>query len=204
MILNKIFGNKIEFYELLQSQADYLIESIETLKQYVETLNSKYAGEVKRIEKEADLKRREVVLGLNKTFITPFDREDIFMLSKLLDDILDYFKSTVNELEIYQIKTTPELVKFIDQLELGSTYIHDAVYSMKKDRSTAVQLSVKAKKCENEVEKLYRQSIADLLAGEDIKYILKTRELYRHLSNCADRIDQTADLICHILMKEVV
>jgi len=62
---------------------------------------------------------------------------------------------------------------------------------------------VKAKKCENKVESLYRHSIAALLMGDDIKYIIKMRELYRHLSNCADRIDETSDLICHILLKEI-
>lgn len=53
------------------------------------------------------------------------------------------------------------------------------------------------------MESLYRHSVAALLMGDDIKYIIKMRELYRHLSNSADRIDQASDLICHILMKEI-
>jgi uncharacterized protein Yka (UPF0111/DUF47 family) len=66
-----------------------------------------------------------------------------------------------------------------------------------------MQNAMKAKKSENQVEALYRESVANLLNEDDIKHIIKMRELYRHLSNCADRIDQAADYICHILMKEV-
>lgn len=125
------------------------------------------------------------------------------MLSKSLDDILDYYKTTVNEMEIYQIGPSAELIEFVDMLRTGSHSIHDAIYTMKTNPSVSVQCSITAKKCENKVEEIYRKSVAQLLTGDDIKYIIKMREMYRHLSNCADKIDQSADLICHILMKEI-
>lgn len=203
MKLKKILGTKIDFYQLLREQSDFILQSADALQNFMETLAPDCAARVKAIEKSADNKRRELVQGLNSTFITPFNREDIDLLSQSLDDILDYYKTTVNEMEIYQVQPTPKLIDFSQTLRAGSKYIDHAVCNMKSCASLSVESAVKAKKCENKAESLYRSSIAELLGGDDIKYIIKMRELYRHLSNCADKIDHSADLICHILMKEV-
>lgn len=203
MKLKKIFGSKIDFFQLLREQAEYIKKSVHALASYTKELNPADAEEVKSLEEQADQKRFELVQDLNKTFITPYDREDIYMLSKSLDDILDYYKTTIKEMEIYQVGQAPELCEFVDVLETASANIYDAVDNMEKNPKNAVQFAVKAKKCENKVESLYRHSVAALLMSDDIKYIIKMRELYRHLSNCADRIDQASDLICHILMKEI-
>lgn len=126
------------------------------------------------------------------------------MLSKSLDDVLDYYKTTVNQMEIYEVQQSePVLIDFTCMLHAGSQSIHDAVCAMKTNPDDSVKSAMKAKKSENKVKALYRNSIAELLTGNDIKYIIKMRELYRHLSNCADKIDHAADLVCHILMKEV-
>lgn len=199
----KIFGCKVDFFRLLREQSEYILEAVRALDSYVQSLNPDDAEEVKSLEEQADQKRFELVQGLDSTFITPYDREDIYMLSKSLDDILDYYKTTVNEMEIYQIDKSHELAEFIVVLKDASLNIHNAVCNMEKKPKTAIQCAVKAKKCENKVESIYRHSVAALLMGDDIKYILKMRELYRHLSNCADRIDEASDMICHILMKEI-
>ena len=199
----KIFGCKVDFFRLLREKSEYILEAVRALDSYVQSLNPDDAEEVKSLEEQADQKRFELVQGLDSTFITPYDREDIYMLSKSLDDILDYYKTTVNEMEIYQIDKSRELAEFIVVLKDASLNIHNAVCNMEKKPKTAIQCAVKAKKCENKVESIYRHSVAALLMGDDIKYILKMRELYRHLSNCADRIDEASDMICHILMKEI-
>ncbi len=202
MKLSKIFGKKVDFYKLLEEQADYIVKSVRSLKSYAETLDNTYALEVKEIEKKADDKRGELIQELNRTFITPFDREDIYTLSKALDDILDYFKTTVNEMEVYKVDFSADLLEFIQMLEQGSGEIQDAVHSLRRDALKSAKSAIKAKKCENKVEEIYRKSIAQLLEGDNVKYIIKMREVYRHLSNCADRIDEAADIICNVLTKE--
>lgn len=203
MKLSKIIGKKIDFYRLLEEQAEFVIRASTALAEYVESMDPECAEKVKSLEKEADGKRFELVQSLGKTFLTPFDREDINSLSKALDDILDYYKTTVNEMEIYRADACQELTDFVDLLRAGSGAVLDAVRNMKTDPAVAMENAVKAKKSENKVEALYRKSVAALLESDDIRYMLKMRELYRHLSNCADKIDQTADEICNILMKEV-
>lgn len=201
MELNKIFQAKIDFFKLFREQTEIMIEAVKALSNYSQTAKEEDAEKVKELEKLGDQKRFELVQDLDKTFITPYDREDIYQLSKCLDDILDYYKTTIKEMEVYQIGQCPELSEFFEVLITASDSIYEAVLHMEKEPTEAMQDALKAKKCENKVESLYRHSVMLLLESDDFKYIIKMREIYRHLSNCADRIDQTSDLICHILMK---
>ena len=203
MNLTKIFRKPANFFQLLRDQADFITKAADALVSYAETLNPDDAEQVKALEKQADQKRFDLVQALDNTFITPYDREDISTLSKALDDILDYFKTTVKEMEIYQIGHSTELCRFTGELKEASQDISKAVFSMEKKPKQAMQYAVAAKKCENIVESLYRHSVAALLELDDIKFIIKMREIFRHLSNCADRVDEASDCICHILMKEI-
>lgn len=203
MMWKKIFRQPVDFFGLLREQAEYITEAVQALAAFAQNLKEEDAEKVKSLEKQADGKRFELVQRLSETFITPYDREDIFMLSKALDDVLDYFKTAVKEMEIYQIGHSQELCRFIDALEDASRNINSAVSCMEKQPKESVRYAVAAKKCENKVESLYRHSVAALLECDDIKYIIKMRELYRHLSNCADRIDEASDCVCQILMKQI-
>lgn len=203
MILKKVLRRQVDFFQLLREQADLITESAHGLAAYARCLCPADAEIVISLEEQADQKRYELIQNLGETFITPYAREDIYALSKALDDILDYYKTTVKEMEIYQIGSTEELCEFIAVLELASENIYDAVCNMEKKPEEAMKYAVAAKKCENKAESLYRHSVAALLTHDDIKYIIKMRELYRHLSNCADRIDEASDLICNILIKEL-
>ena len=106
-------------------------------------------------------------------------------------------------MEIYQIGHSVELCKLIDTLEDASQNITSAVCCMEKQPQESMRYAVAGKKCENKVESLYCHSVAALLECDDVKYIIKMRELYRHLSNCADRIDEASDCVCQILMKQI-
>jgi predicted phosphate transport protein (TIGR00153 family) len=156
-------------------------------------------------EKEADEARRILIDELNKTFITPFDREDIFSLSRTIDDVLDYAYSTVSEMEILKVEPT----NFMQQM---ASILRDAAYEllMAVDRledhpGVANDHAQRAKSLENRVEELYRAALADLFGGaEDIQHVikmLKSREVYRHLSNAADRGDEAANVIADIIVK---
>lgn len=203
MKLSKIFRQPTDFLQLLCEQAVFITKSVHALAAYVKYLCPADADTVKSLEKQGDQKRFELIQNLSETFITPYDREDIYALSKALDDILDYYKTTVKEMEIYQVDSTEELCEFVSVLELASKNIFDAVCNMGKKPEEAMKYALAAKKCENRAESIYRHSVAALLTRDDIKYIIKMRELYRHLSNCADRIDESADVICNILIKEI-
>jgi len=156
-------------------------------------------------EKEADEARRILIAELNKTFITPFDREDIFSLSRSIDDVLDYAYSTVDEMEILKVKPAPFMLQIASLLRDAANELLMAVDRLEQHPEVANEHAQRAKHLENRVEEVYRAALADLFSGtEDIKHVikmLKSREVYRHLSNAADRGDAAANLVADIVVK---
>lgn len=197
----RLFKKKPNFYGHLLKQAENSHEGLKALKEYANTQCEECAVRVKELEKKGDEERRVLIEELNNTFVTPFDREDIFQLSRALDDVMDYADSTVVELEIYEIDADDHVRKMVDILIEGGMELERAVKYIDKYPNIANDHAVRAKKYENEMEGAYRQAASELFKGTDPIYMLKMREIYRHLSNCADRVDEAANIILSIVMK---
>jgi hypothetical protein len=186
---------------MLFDQASKTLEGIEALEAFVGNQNQENANRVKGIEREADELRRILVEELHQTFITPMDREDIYALSRAIDDIVDYANSTVDEMEIYEVSSDRHLQEMVEILRKAACEINDAVKILETYPNIAMEHAVKAKSYENAMEKAYHTALADLFKKTDTVYMLKMREIYRHLSNAADRSDEAANIICSIVMK---
>jgi predicted phosphate transport protein (TIGR00153 family) len=196
---------KDNFIRLIIEQATKTLEGMEALEEYMR-YNSKEAAErVMRAEKEADELRRILVDELNRTFVTPMDREDIFALSRAIDDILDYGDSTVEEMTILDVSPNQHLHRMASLLKDAAHEIHSATLRLQDHPGVAYEHAMRAKALENRVETIYREALADLFQGpatpERIVEMLKLRELYRHLSNSADRGDEAANVITDIVVK---
>lgn len=192
------------FIKLIHDQAAFTLEGMEALKAYMAE-DSSAAARLVNTEKEADEARRILIAELNKTFITPFDREDIFSLSRTIDDVLDYAYSTVTEMEVLRVRPTSFMSSIASLLRDAAYELLMAVDRLEQHPEVANEHAQRAKSLENQVENIYREALADLFSGaEDIKHImkmLKSREVYRHLSNAADRGDEAANVIADIIVK---
>src|SRR5512141_3182942 len=93
-----------KFIKLIYDQAFLTLEGLDALKAYMENQNAETAGLLREKEKQADEARRILIDELNRTFVTPFDREDIFALSGAIDDVLDYAYSTVDEMVVFKVE----------------------------------------------------------------------------------------------------
>jgi predicted phosphate transport protein (TIGR00153 family) len=197
----RIFPKESNFPKMLSDQASKTLEGIEALGNFVRNQSLENANRVKEIEREADELRRILVEELHQTFVTPMDREDIYALSRAIDDIMDYANSTVDEMKIYEVSSEEHLREMVDILGKASREINDAVKILETYPNIAMQHAVKAKSYENAMEKAYHSALADLFKKTDTVYMLKMREIYRHLSNAADRSDEAANIICSVVMK---
>jgi len=195
------FPKRIDFLGMLAEQAQTTLEGVEALQRFMKEPNVINAGVVKELENEADDLRAEIINQLNAAFVTPIDREDIFALSRAIDDIIDYCERTVEEMMVYQVEPTAQMVKIVNVLVKGTKNITIAVNSLKTKRKDVLDYVMRAKKAENHIEHLYLEALADLFNQKDTVYILKMRELYRHLSNSADRCDEAANVISDVVMK---
>lgn len=202
----KLFKRREDvFHTLIAQQAAMTLDGLNLLCKYVEARDREVAEQLSMKEKEADEVRRILIDELNRTFVTPYDREDIFTLSRTIDDVLDYANSTVSEMEILNVRPTPYLQRIASLLKDGAYEIHQAVLRLKNHPGVATDHAQRAKALENRVEQVYREAIADLFSGpENIQHVvemLKMREVYRHLSNAADRGDEAANVIADIVVK---
>lgn len=195
------------FHKLIQEQASITFEGLKLLVKYLNSPAPDVSEELSLKEKEADEVRRILIDELNRSFVTPFDREDIFALSRSIDDVIDYADSTVSEMEVLKVDPTPFMRRIASLLKDAAYEIFQAVQRLQKNPAVATEHAQRAKTLENRVESVYREAIADLFKGpEDLHHVvemLKLREVYRHLSNAADRGDEAANIIADIVVKKM-
>jgi predicted phosphate transport protein (TIGR00153 family) len=193
------------FVRLLIQQAEYTVEGMEALERYMKKRSPKHAEQVAGIEKQADEIRRILIDELNRTFVTPIDREDIFALSRAIDDVLDYAYTTTGEMEILEVEPNDYLRRMTSLLGNAAREILMAMQRLSDHPGVANDHAMRAKALENRMEQVYREAVADLFhQPQDVEHIvdmLKLREIYRHLSNAADRGDEAANIISDIVVK---
>jgi len=202
----KIFRKRRNvFIQMLHEQARLTMEGMDCLKAYLSFPAGSLADELTATEKEADEARRILIDELNRTFITPFDREDVFALSRAIDDILDYAYSTMTEIVILKVDPTKYMVRMCSLLRDATYELLMAIERLQDHPGVASEHAQRAKALENRVEAVYREALADMFdQTEDVKVlirIMKMREVYRHLSNAADRGDEAANVLADIIVK---
>lgn len=202
----KLFKKKPDkFILMLIEQAALTFKGLELLQEYMKFHKHELAEQLTKTEKEADEVRRILIAELNKTFVTPIDREDIFALSRAIDDVLDYAYSTVSEMDVLDVEPTTFMARMTSLVKDATYELYMAMQRLEEHPAVAAEHSQRAKALETRVERVYREAIADIFSGpEDVHHVfemLKRREVLRHLSNAADRVDEAANLIADIVVK---
>ena len=193
------------FYDLMLQQSQYMIEATGMVLAYLEKPDHQKRKEARALEHDADEVRRRLVLELNRTFVTPMDREDIHALSRNLDDVVDYAYTTTEELDVFALEPNEWLKELASMVHEGARELHTAMQSIQSNPQKAIDHAQRAKKIETRVEEVYRRALAELFVApqdiEGVMTILKLREVYRHLSNAADRVDEAANILSDTMVK---
>jgi uncharacterized protein Yka (UPF0111/DUF47 family) len=190
------------FYALLFQHATLLCEASAKLLEYIESGDAKLSDQVHEIENRGDLVLRDMIDALQDTFVTPIDRQDLYGLSEALDRMLDYLNNAARELKLFAIAATPEMAEMGRILSEATNSILDAVTALKNEPQKAVDSARAAMRSEHRMEDVYRRTIAVLFDDKDLPTALKRREIYRHLSNSADRAEAIGRLIRKIVVKQ--
>lgn len=191
----------LNFFSLLIRQAEVIRDTVAALCVFCEQPTQETGDFVKTMEHEADEIRRKLVEDINRTFITPIDRDDLFRLSSSIDDLADYAWTTVKEVRIYDIAPDANLLSMARLLLEMADGLLLCVRSLEKDHPTVAQEATKVKKLENTLNVRFHESIVELFGSDDIKHILKYREVYNHMNHAADKGDASADMLLDIIVK---
>lgn len=195
------FNHKKDFLKMLDGQAEKSHEGLAALVEFIKEPNEANARTVKRFEEEADELRRILMDELNRTFVTSIDREDIYLLSEAIDDVIDYAETTAEEMVLFKIKKDPYIEKMVELLYEAAKDINLAVRNMQKYPGVCSEHLRRVRKAENVIESTYRKALAELFESKDFSHVLKAREVYRHLSNAGDRAVEAANVLGSILVK---
>jgi len=159
---------------------------------------------LKEIEHRGDLAVHGIFEALNQSFITPIDREDIARLASSMDDILDYTYAVANHFALYEVKKPPkELVVLSETLRDQVRFLDEAFRHMRRDadRSQIRAKLVEIHALENRADEIANNAIADLFRNEDVKYLLKMKEIYEYAEAATDKCEDAADVIRDVLVK---
>lgn len=192
----------IELNTLLRKMVTLLVDFSKKYDDF-----EKYTLKAEKIEHEADAKAHEIVQKLNKTFITPIDREDIFLLTHELDDIIDLIENVISNIYLYKITKKPKTMdKFVPLIVESSKYLEELLLSLKAKKYSGEethQLIVKIHELEDDGDFAFHKSIEELFEKEkNPMTVVKLKELYEGLEYVMDKYQHVSDIIEGIMVKQ--
>lgn len=194
-----------EYFTLFSQMTEKIQEAANTLVEMMQANYSDFEDFSKRIKKsehDCDELTHRITTKLNKSFITPFDREDIYALSVALDDVCDYIDAGARAVVMYNIQEINDFAKHLAKVIQGLAIEINSAVSMLKKPTNMNQHIVEIHRLENEADDVYFRAIGDLFQnGVDALQIIKLKELYEILENATDRCESVATIIESVILK---
>ena len=199
-----LFPREEDFFVLFRKQAALVREGCNQLLEMVTAFDrlEERAKQLKEVEHRADVVTHEIFERLNRTFITPLEREDIHALASELDDVLDSVEAIGHRFVIFKIlKTTPEATQLAKIIAQSSVQIENAVNNL-KDFKNLMAFTIEINRLENEADAISRQAVAELFSGtHEVMDVLRWKEIYGRLEGAADKCEDVANTIEAIVLK---
>ena len=199
-----LFPKEEDFFTLFSRQASLVRQSCDLLLEMLERFDDleARARRLKDVEHEADLVTHEIFEKLNRTFITPLEREDIHSLASNLDDVLDAAEAIGSRIVLFKVsKPTAEALRLAKILTQCGSQIEQAVANL-KNLHNLVSFTVEIHRLENEADLVSRQAVADLFDGShEVLDVMRWKEIYGRLEGAADNCEDVANALEAIVLK---
>ena len=194
-----------EYFALFSQMSAKLQEASALLVEMMQGSDAEFdslSKRIKHVEHECDELTHTVTVKLNKSFITPFDREDIYTLSVALDDVCDYIDAAARAVVMYNIhESDPYATRLAIILQKLATEIHEATMLLEHSKGMGPHL-LEIQRLENEGDDVYFHAVAELFKNSsDPVRIIKWKELYEILENATDRCESVGNIIESIVLK---
>lgn len=204
--LSWVRANDKEIIDKLEMQSANLLKAtgalVELISKYDNIKDRK--AEIRDLEHQGDAITHDLYTLLDKTFVTPFDREDISKLTGAVDEILDYTDGTAERFVLFKIaKPTPYMLELAKTLLSATQEVHLLMNRLRRFKSSVdlVEHCRKISKYEHEGDAIYRNAIAELFETNDPIEIIKLKEIYETLEGALDRCADVADAFEDIALK---
>jgi len=192
------------FYDLFEQQAATIVSSAGLLEQALADVANlaTWQREIKALEHQGDEITHEIVSTLNRTFVTPFDHEDIYALASGLDDILDYIEEVADTANLYRITTIPKPARELARhLERAVVQLEQAIGKLESGKGID-EHSAEVHRLEDVGDSTSRRAIAELFSGQHpLLEVIKLKDLYGLLEDALDRCETVANVLEGIATK---
>ena len=193
------------FYDLFTQAAQHLVGGAEMLAEMMAdgTDKSDVAARMRAAEHEADETTHELIRRVNTTFVTPFDREDIYALASGLDDVMDMMDEVVDLILLYEVQQIPtELSQQVEVLQRCAELTADAMPRLQAMQSLE-EYWIEINRLENTGDKNHRRMLAQLFSGEyKTIEVLKLKDIVESLEGAIDAFEKVANIVEQIAVKE--
>lgn len=205
-MLKKLLPKETDFFVMFEKAALNLNKGASLLVEMMEDLSSSEtkAKEIYEVEQEGDMLTHEIVRRLNKTFLTPIDREDIHSLAARIDDVLDLIWTCADRSFLFKLKSPPvEVVELSKTLLTTTEVIRKAISSLKEKKYSYIQeYCIEINRLENRADKIFRGALAKLFDDEkDPIQVIKWKNIYEHLEDASDSCEDVANILESIVLK---
>jgi uncharacterized protein len=201
----RLIPRDTKFFNLFAEMAGNLGQAARLLKQTLEDFREveERVRQLKEIEHRGDEMTHNILTKLNQTFITPFDREDIYRLASSLDDVLDFTYAAGVRLVMYKITSAPQAApKLADILVRQTDQLAQAVGRLERNHDHVLENCVEINRLENEADQVARTAIAVLFDKEkDPISLIKLKELFEVLETATDKAEDAANVLEGVVLK---
>jgi predicted phosphate transport protein (TIGR00153 family) len=158
--------------------------------------------DIRELEHEGDRLTHEVINLLNRTFVTPFDRDDMYRLASVIDDVCDHIDEAADNIDAYEVRNVPEKARQqAEVIHRAASRLHEAVERLEGFKDSSRQLAA-LRELEDEGDRLSREAIADLFrSGADPLTIIRWKDIHEQLEEAVDACENAADVLEAILVK---
>ncbi len=196
------------FFDLFEVSSQNMVRAAESLKDMIyiwESVDQKM-DEMTKIEHQGDTITHEIMFQLNRSFITPFDREDIGMLAHSLDDVTDLIQSAADTMVLYKVKTPGKRARELADIIVQITKeVENVMPSLRKHNANLEKIlnsCVEINRLENLADTIYRAALTELFEDDtDIADIIKWREIYEHMESATDMCEDVANVLESVALK---
>jgi uncharacterized protein len=193
------------FYDLFTESAQHLVVGVDLLAEMLaaEADHDEVARRMREAEHAADETTHAIVRRVNSTFVTPFDREDIYALGSQLDDIMDAMDEVVDQILVYEVKVLPP--ELSDQVAVLQRCAELTAAAMPKLQSmqSLEEYWIEVNRLENQGDKNHRRILAKLFSGEfKAMEVLKLKDIVESLEDAIDAFEKVANIVEQIAVKE--
>jgi predicted phosphate transport protein (TIGR00153 family) len=205
MPFGKLLPREEQYFTLFAQMTSYINDAARTLVEMLAHQDGdyqEYVQRIKSIEHACDDLTHNVATRLNQSFITPFDREDIYMMSKALDDVVDLIDGAARAVVMYDIHEVTEPAKQLaGVIQRMALQLNEVVSILQKPKGVTERL-VELHRLENEGDDIYHRAVAALFheRGDPLE-VLKWKDVYEKLETAIDRCEQVANIIEGVIIK---